>query len=129
MAAWNRVPALRFDEHERTVRRDFWTALKQFAGRLPFLERCARSMAYRTAKSGTLAQTTCPSLDQASFARSWAGEEVDTAWMTRGLAMSLDKIRALAHVALVHTYRSSDDKRSSLLTWPVLHLQEAYCQT
>ena len=38
MAAWNRVPALRFDEHERTVRRDFWTALEQFAGRLPFLE-------------------------------------------------------------------------------------------
>jgi uncharacterized membrane protein YkvA (DUF1232 family) len=38
MATWNRVPALPFAEHERTVGRDFWTALKQFAGRLPFVE-------------------------------------------------------------------------------------------
>ena len=68
-------------------------------------------------------------LKQASFARSWAGAEVDTARMTKRLAVSLDKIRALAQVALVHTYPSSDDKRSSLVTWLVLHLQEAYCQT
>jgi hypothetical protein len=68
-------------------------------------------------------------LEQASFALSWAGAEVDTAQMTRRLAVSLDKIRALAHVALVHTYRSSIDKRSSLVTWLVLHLQEAYCQS
>ena len=38
MDAWNRSPALSFQEHERTVKRDFWTALKQFAGRLPFVE-------------------------------------------------------------------------------------------
>src|SRR4026208_1459587 len=38
MAAWNRAPALNFQEQERTVIRDFWTALKQFAGRLPFVE-------------------------------------------------------------------------------------------
>jgi len=38
MAAWNRPSALLFQEHERRVRRDFWTALKQFAGRLPFVE-------------------------------------------------------------------------------------------
>ena len=38
MDAWNRAPALSFQEHERTVKRDFWTALKQFAGRLPFVE-------------------------------------------------------------------------------------------
>jgi uncharacterized membrane protein YkvA (DUF1232 family) len=38
MAAWIRLPALSFQEQERTVRRDFWTALKQFAGRLPFAE-------------------------------------------------------------------------------------------
>jgi uncharacterized membrane protein YkvA (DUF1232 family) len=31
--AWHR-----FKERERKVRRDFWTALKQFAGRLPFIE-------------------------------------------------------------------------------------------
>jgi uncharacterized membrane protein YkvA (DUF1232 family) len=36
--SWNRTPALSFQEHERTVIRDFWTALKQFAGRLPFVE-------------------------------------------------------------------------------------------
>jgi len=51
------------------------------------------------------------------------------ALMTRRLAVSLDKIRALGHVAFVHTYRSSDGKRSSLATWLVLHLQEAYCKT
>ena len=38
MAAWNRAFALSFQEQERTVTRDFWTALKQFAGRLPFVE-------------------------------------------------------------------------------------------
>src|SRR5690242_17213650 len=38
MAAWNRAPALSFQEQERIVTRDFWTALKQFAGRLPFVE-------------------------------------------------------------------------------------------
>ena len=36
--SWNRTPALSLQEHERTVIRDFWTALKQFAGRLPFVE-------------------------------------------------------------------------------------------
>ena len=35
---WNKAPALSFQEHERTVIRDFWTALKEFAGRLPFVE-------------------------------------------------------------------------------------------
>jgi hypothetical protein len=38
MAAWNRVSALSFQEQEQVVTRDFWTALKQFAGRLPFVE-------------------------------------------------------------------------------------------
>ena len=38
MASWNRVSTLSFEEQERTVIRDFWTALKQFAGRLPFVE-------------------------------------------------------------------------------------------
>ena len=38
MASWNRVSTLTFQEQERTVIRDFWTALKQFAGRLPFVE-------------------------------------------------------------------------------------------
>ena len=38
MATWNRVSVQHFEEQERTVRRDFWTALKQFAGRLPFVE-------------------------------------------------------------------------------------------
>ena len=36
--SWNRTPALSLQEHERTVIRDFWTALKQFAGRVPFVE-------------------------------------------------------------------------------------------
>ena len=36
--SWNRVSALSFQEQERTVIRDFWTALKQFAGRMPFVE-------------------------------------------------------------------------------------------
>jgi len=36
--SWNRVSALSFQEQEQTVIRDFWTALKQFAGRLPFVE-------------------------------------------------------------------------------------------
>ena len=35
---WNKAPALSFKEYERTVIRDFWTALKEFAGRLPFVE-------------------------------------------------------------------------------------------
>jgi uncharacterized membrane protein YkvA (DUF1232 family) len=38
MATWNRASVQHFEEEERTVRRDFWTALKQFAGRLPFVE-------------------------------------------------------------------------------------------
>jgi uncharacterized membrane protein YkvA (DUF1232 family) len=38
MAAWNRAFALSFQEQERIVTRDFWTALKKFAGRLPFVE-------------------------------------------------------------------------------------------
>jgi uncharacterized membrane protein YkvA (DUF1232 family) len=38
MATWNSASALRLQEQERTVRQDFWTALKQFAGRLPFVE-------------------------------------------------------------------------------------------
>jgi uncharacterized membrane protein YkvA (DUF1232 family) len=38
MATWDRASALSFQEHERTVKRDFWTALKQFAGRVPFVE-------------------------------------------------------------------------------------------
>ena len=38
MATWNIASALSFHEQEGTVRRDFWSALKQFAGRLPFVE-------------------------------------------------------------------------------------------
>ena len=38
MAAWNRASALSFQEQERIVIRDFWTAFKQFAGRLQFVE-------------------------------------------------------------------------------------------
>ncbi len=38
MATWNRALALNFQEQERTVRRDFWTALKRFARQLPFVE-------------------------------------------------------------------------------------------
>src|SRR5512141_3376720 len=38
MATWNRASVQHFEEQERTVRWDFWTALKQFAGRLPFVE-------------------------------------------------------------------------------------------
>ena len=38
MAAWNRASALSFQEQERDVRRDFWTALKRLAGHLPFVE-------------------------------------------------------------------------------------------
>ena len=38
MATCNRASVQHFEEQERTVRRDFWTALKQFAGRLPFVE-------------------------------------------------------------------------------------------
>ena len=34
---WNRASALNFQEKERTVRRDFWGALKQFAAQLPFV--------------------------------------------------------------------------------------------
>ena len=37
MSTWNQSTALWFREQERTVRRDFWTKLKQFAG-LPFVE-------------------------------------------------------------------------------------------
>ena len=38
MATWQTASALSFSKLERTVKRDFWTALKQFAGRLPFVE-------------------------------------------------------------------------------------------
>jgi len=38
MATWQSAFALSFPKLERTVRRDFWTALKQVAGRLPFVE-------------------------------------------------------------------------------------------
>ena len=38
MATWNKASVQHFEEQERTVRRDFWTALKQFAGRFPFVE-------------------------------------------------------------------------------------------
>jgi len=38
MATWQSASALSFPKLERTVKRDFWTALKQFAGRLPFVE-------------------------------------------------------------------------------------------
>ena len=38
MPTWNRASVQHFEEQERTVRRDFWTALKQFAGRFPFVE-------------------------------------------------------------------------------------------
>jgi uncharacterized membrane protein YkvA (DUF1232 family) len=38
MDIWNNDAVLHFQEQERTVRRDFWTALKQFAGRLPLVE-------------------------------------------------------------------------------------------
>ena len=41
MAAWNRAFALSFQEQERTVIRDFWTAFKQFAGRLVAAYYCA----------------------------------------------------------------------------------------
>ena len=27
-----------FEEHERDIRRDFWTTLKRFAGQMPFVE-------------------------------------------------------------------------------------------
>ena len=43
--------------------------------------------------------------------------------------VAVDKPPALVHAAVVRTCRLSDDKRSSLVTWLVLHLQEAYCQT
>ena len=36
MATWQTASALIVREQERTVKQDFWTALKQFAGRLPF---------------------------------------------------------------------------------------------
>jgi uncharacterized membrane protein YkvA (DUF1232 family) len=38
MATWSIAPLLNLQEQERTVRRDFWTTLRQFAGRLPFVE-------------------------------------------------------------------------------------------
>ena len=38
MVTWNSASALRLQEQERTVREDFWTAIKQFIGRLPFVE-------------------------------------------------------------------------------------------
>src|SRR6478752_1098707 len=38
MITWNRSTALWFQEQERTVRRDFWSKLKHFAGQVPFVE-------------------------------------------------------------------------------------------
>jgi uncharacterized membrane protein YkvA (DUF1232 family) len=38
MGTWNQGTALWFHEQERTVRRDFWTKLKHFAGQVPFVE-------------------------------------------------------------------------------------------
>src|SRR5215467_4705603 len=38
MATWQTASALSFPKLEGAVKRDFWTALKQFAGRLPFVE-------------------------------------------------------------------------------------------
>ena len=38
MSTWNQSTALWFQEQERTVRRDFWAKLKQFAGQVPFVE-------------------------------------------------------------------------------------------
>jgi len=38
MATWQTASALSGPKLERTVKRDFWTALKQFAGRLPCVE-------------------------------------------------------------------------------------------
>ena len=38
MATWQTASALSFPKLERTVKQDFWTALKQFAGRFPFVE-------------------------------------------------------------------------------------------
>jgi uncharacterized membrane protein YkvA (DUF1232 family) len=38
MATWQTASALIVREQERTVKQDFWTPLKQFAGRLPFVE-------------------------------------------------------------------------------------------
>jgi uncharacterized membrane protein YkvA (DUF1232 family) len=38
MATWQTASALSFPKLERAVKRDFWTALKQFAGLLPFVE-------------------------------------------------------------------------------------------
>jgi len=38
MSAWNQSTTLWFREQERTVRRDFWAKLKQFAGQVPFVE-------------------------------------------------------------------------------------------
>ena len=37
-AALGKKVGWRFEEQERTVRRDFWAKLKQFAGQLPFVE-------------------------------------------------------------------------------------------
>src|SRR5262245_15792080 len=37
MATWNSA-ALRLQEQEQTVRRDFWSSLTQFAGRFPFVQ-------------------------------------------------------------------------------------------
>src|ERR1700745_106333 len=38
MATWQTISALSFQERERTVKRDFWPALKQFAGGLPLVD-------------------------------------------------------------------------------------------
>jgi hypothetical protein len=50
MATWQTASALSFPKLERTVKQDFWTALKQFAGRLPFVEDLVA--AYLRARSG-----------------------------------------------------------------------------
>jgi uncharacterized membrane protein YkvA (DUF1232 family) len=38
MGTWNRSVALHLQEQEQTVRRDFWSNLKHFAGQVPFVE-------------------------------------------------------------------------------------------
>ena len=58
--SWNRTPALSLQEHERTVIRDFWTALKQFAGRLPFVEGFGSGLLLRTRSRDPYASTRHP---------------------------------------------------------------------
>ena len=60
MAAWNRASALSFQEQERTVIRDFWTAFKQFAGRLPFCRGSGSGLLLRTRSGDPYASTRYP---------------------------------------------------------------------